>query len=288
MKRWLPLVLLLLIAPGCSTKPNVATWWNPFTWASRLAPASVDAKLEKRDEAEAKVEKFEDKVVHAANVEVGRALEVLQSAPDSRPVQLAKRFTGNAYSLLNQVQPLSIEESTDIRGLVADLLSENQRVRDAAEKVMDHAEKTNAKLGDELSSARASLERREAALAAANANLRDAYDRENALANQVRNFWFIAGGLAFLWVAGNVLGAVAKVYPPLAPVSRAINGIASPMLAFAEARAADGLRKVGQAVKLAREKIPHVAEQFAEFIDGTADEDQKRIIAAGAGKTYEP
>lgn len=275
-------LICLALLPGCvSSKPG-AVWWNPTTWASRAAPAAVDRASEKRDEAATKVQAAADVTVHAAHGEVTKALEALQSAPDSRPVQLARRFTGNAESLLNQTAPLTVGESTELRQLVADLLSENDKVRAAAEKVATFQEEANAKLSADLGRARAELDRREAALSKSNANLREAYDRENALANQVRNFWFVVGLLAFLWLAGNVLAVGARFVPALAPVSTAINGIAAPALAFAETRARDGLAKVGHAMASVRAKLPEVAEQLTDIFDRHADEDHKRTIGAAA------
>jgi hypothetical protein len=271
----------VLFVTGCVAQPG-ATWWNPATWVSRAAPAAADRALEKRDAAEEKADRAEDATVHAANREVAQALEVLQSAPDSRPVELARRFAGNAHSLLNQSSPLTVEESTALRQLVSDLLSENAKVREAAEKIASFQEEKNAELAAELSDARADLEKREASLAKANANLREAYDRENALANQVRNFWFIAGLLALLWVAGNVLPMLARFIPALAPVATAANVIAAPALAFAESRARAGLAKVGHAMAAVRAKLPSVAEQVTEIFDQAADDDHKRVIGAAA------
>lgn len=283
--RTIGAIVLLFLLTGCASRPGSVVLWNPFTWGSRIAPASVDRNQEKRDDAQAGVQVATDATAHAANVEVGKALGMLQQAPPSRQVDFAKRFVQNAHNLLNQFTPLTFEELNSNNALVTALLSENQRVREAAEKDVERAEKRNEKVAADLADARAKLEKRQAALDAANANLREAYDRENALANQVRNFWFIAGLLAFLWLGGNVLAAVARVYPPLAPVSRAINGIAAPALAFAEARATEGLRRIGQGMKTIREKLPAVAEQVTSIFDDETDADHKQVIGGAAGNT---
>lgn len=275
-------IAVLLLLPGCASAGGGATWWNPTTWLSRAAPAAADRAAEKRDEASSKADAAERSAVHAAHVEIAKTDLALVGAGEGRAVQLARRTNANALGLLNQVQPLTAEESAAVRQLVADLLSEKAEVVAAAERKQRAAEDQLAAAARDLEEARHKLEQREAALTAANANLRAAYDRENALANQVRNFWFVAGGLALLWLGGTLLGAAARFYPPLAGVSRLVNGIAAPTLAFAEQRASAGLQRVGHALAVARERIPQVAGQITEIFDQHTDADHQRAIGAAA------
>lgn len=284
-RRILPALLALaaLALAGCvGGRTGGAVWWNPVTWASRAAPAAADRAGDKRDAAAGEARAAETAAVAGAQREFAKGSEALAAAPDSKPVRLARRFTGNGLALLAQVRPLTAQESLELRALVADLLSDNEQIAQRAELRQIKDEAAAARLSQDLEAAIARLARKDEALAKANANLREAYDRENALANQVRNFWFVAGGLALLWLAGTILGAVAKVYPPLAPVSRAVNGLVAPTLAYAEARATDGLRRVGRAMAVARQKLPQAADQLVQIFDQETDADHQRAIGAAA------
>lgn len=278
------LVAFCLCFSGCviGDKTGGAIWWNPTTWASRAAPAAVDRANDQRDAAAEESEKAKEAVIAAAQLEFAKTGEALSAAPVSRPVQLARRFNGNGLALLAQVRPLTAEEGMELRNLVADLLSDNQTIAQNAELRQLKDEAAATKLSRQLEEAGAKLARKDEALTKVNGNLREAYDRENALANQVRNFWFVIGGLALLWIGGTVLGAVAKVYPPLAPVSRAINGIAAPTLAFAEARATAGLQRIGRAMRTIKEKLPAAADQVVDIFDRETDADHQSVIGSAA------
>lgn len=282
MKR-LAFMLCLFLLTGCvGDRTGGAVWWNPTTWASRAAPAAADRAAAKVDTARAAEDKAADEAVHAAHLEFTKTGLALAGAPESRPVALARRTTANGLGLLDQVRPLTATESAEVRQLVADLLSENAQTVAAAEAKQRTAEEKLAAAGKELEEARAKLERREAELSKANGQLREAYDRENALANKVRNFWFIIGGLCLLWVLGNVLSVAARFNPGLAGVSRIVNGITAPAFAFAEARAADGLQRVGQALAKVRQAMPEVAEKIVPIFDNETDRDHQRAIGAAA------
>lgn len=284
----LPAALVLLacfavvVLPGCTSMRDGFVWWNPTTWASRAAPARVDRAQDNRDEAAEAKRKAEAALIDAAQRETAKTGHALASAPDSKPVRLARRFNANALALMAQVRPLTAEESMQLQGLVADLMSDNEQIARDAELRQIGDEAKAANLSRELTEATTKLERKDAALSAANANLREAYDRENALANQVRNFWFVLGLLAFLWVAGNLLSYAARLSPGLAPIAGFVNGIAAPALAFAEARARAGLTKVGHAMAEARAKLPEAAEVLTHIFDRNTDADHQQAIGAAA------
>jgi hypothetical protein len=276
-------VLILVCMTGCvGDRTGGAIWWNPTTWAARAAPAAADRAAAKVDTARTAEDQAAAQAVTAAHKEVAKSDLALAAAADSRPVALARRTTANALGLLDQVKPLTAEESAEIRQLVADLLSDNAQTVAAAESKQRTAEEKLAEAGRELTAARAKLEQREAELTKANGNLREAYDRENALANKVRNFWFILGGLALFWVLGNVLSVAARFNPGLAGVSRLVNGVTAPAFAFAEARAADGLQKVGHALARAKQAMPEVADKLVTIFDTETDRDHQRAIGAAA------
>lgn len=275
--------LLVSLLTGCvGDRTGGAIWWNPTTWASRAAPAAADRAAAKVDGAKTTEQTAEDKAVDGAHKEVAKTGDALAVAPDSKAVRAARRFNANALALLAQVRPLTAQESMELRQLVNDLLSDDPLVSGKAEQAQQKDEATASKLGEELKAARADLERRQLALDKANGNLREAYDRENALANKVRNFWFILGGLALFWVLGNVLSVAARFNPALAGVSRIVNGVTAPAFAFAEARAADGLQKVGHALARAKQAMPEVAEKLVTIFDTETDRDHQRAIGAAA------
>lgn len=290
------IVSVVFIAGCASSGGGGAVWWNPTTWISRVAPASADRAQGNRDDAAKEKTATEKKAIDAAHREVAKTGEALQSAPDSKPVRLARRFNANALALLAQVQPLTAEQSMELRNLVSDMMSENETIARDAElrQVKDEAAATN--LSRELTAAAVKLERKDAALAAANANLREAYDRENALANQVRNFWFVIGILVVLWIAGNVLPVLARFIPGLAPVATAANVVAAPALAFAESRARAGLSKVGQAMAKTKASILDIAQIVADkgpekavrhledIFDSHTDADHQTVIGAAAAQ----
>ncbi len=288
-------IAAFLFVSGCALKEG-PVWWNPTTWGSRIAPARVDNAEEKRDEAAKRKSETEKKVVEAAQREVAKTGEALHTAPDSKSVRLARRFNANALALLAQVQPLTAEQSMELRNLVSDLQSDNETIARDAElrQLKDEANATN--LSRDLAAAAAKLERKDAALASANKNLREAYDRENALANQVRNFWFVIGLLVVLWIAGNVLPVVARFIPGIAPLATAANMVAAPALAFAEQRARAGLSKVGRAMAATKDSIGEIAHLVAEkgpekaiehierIFDSHTDADHQTVIGAAAAQ----
>jgi hypothetical protein len=278
--------LWLLLVTGCATtrsgQGSPVLWWNPLTWASRAAPAAADRAADARDDAQAKADAAQAKATHAAHVEIAKADVALAAAPASRPVEVARRTTANALGILDQIRPLTAEEAASVRQLVADLLSDKAETVAQAERQQRAAETELARAGRDLDAARQKLEAREAALVAANANLRAAYDRENALANQVRTFWFVLGGLALLLVGSQLLAVAARFVPALAPIATAANLVTAPALAFAESRARTGLQKVGYAMARARTALPEAADRLTEIFDQEADDDHKRVIGAAA------
>jgi hypothetical protein len=274
--------LCLLLAGCVGDRTGGAVWWNPTTWASRGAPAAADRAAARVDTARTAEQVAADAAVQSAHKEFAKTDLALAAAPDSRPVALARRTTANGLGLLDQVRPLTAAESAEIRQLVADLLSENAATVAAAEARQRTAEERLAAAGRDLEAARAKLEQREAELTKANGNLREAYDRENALANKVRNFWFIIGGLVVLWILGNVLSVAARFHPGLAGVSRIVNGVTAPAFAFAEARAADGLQRVGHALAKVKAAMPEAADKLVTIFDNETDRDHQRAIGAAA------
>lgn len=285
MKRILFAGVFALMLPGCSLVPSGKAgkiWWNPITWFSNSEANAADKAREKREAAADKLEDAKADARHAAHVEFEKTGLLLQQAPPSKPVDLAKRTTANGLALLDQERPLTASEMKEVRQLVADLLSDAADVAAKAQLKQQEAEGALGKVSDKLSDAQAKLQAREEAFTKASTELRQAFDRENALANQVRNFWFIIFGLAALWMVGVLLNAAAKIHPGIAGIAGAVNAVVSPTLAFAKSRAESGLKKLGEAITEARAKAPDVAERFVTFVDDHLDSDHKQVVKAAA------
>jgi len=201
MKRGL--IILLLVLSGCaaSANRNVA-WYNPGTWFSHTEASAVDRAEKKEAAAAAKVEDKTDALIHAASVEVSKANAATASLPPSRPAEVTTRFVSNASGILQQVSPLTAAESADALAIVRGLLSEEAAKREAAEKAQASAESIAAKASRDLVSSQVALSEAQAKVSATNGALRAAFDRENTLANELRNtrfkFWAAVIAVALL------------------------------------------------------------------------------------------
>lgn len=185
------LITLCLLLTGCATGTGTK-WYAPATWFSHRPADAVDTARKDKTNAEQEAIKAAQRYSH-------QTAEALASAPDSRPVAVAKKSNNASLRLLDQVAgPLTTKEETQIADLVAGLLSENAEIRAKAERESEKQTKKLNEVSGELSSA-------QAAVAKAEGKLREAFERENALANELRSqralFW-IACGVAVLVAAG--------------------------------------------------------------------------------------
>lgn len=123
----------------------------------------------------------------------------LLSAPASRPVALATDTNAATVALLDQAGgPLDAGELARIRATIAGLLSENTKIREAAER---ERAKDQESIGEVSAALAAAVQRSDAA----ESKLRKAFDRENELANELRSqraLMWIAAGAAALCAAG--------------------------------------------------------------------------------------
>lgn len=191
--RWLPVLLSVLLFSGCASGGK--KWWSPGTWWS-------DSEARASDRAIVSVVEAKTDAVKAAHREVAKTGEVLTFAAPSRETDLARRFNDNASSLLTQAAgPLTLEESSGDKALVAALRSENQDTRKAAEARQKSLESDLADLSEEVAKA-------ERKLFDAQGDLRQAFARENELANTLRNERMIKWSLA----AAAVLAAAGWAY----------------------------------------------------------------------------
>lgn len=256
-------IVLLLALSGCAARTGTKVWWNPTTWGTDRA-AAVQV-------AEQKLETNERSMIRAAQVEQLKTSEALAVAPASRPVEVARRTSGNAEALLAQANgAVTVGEATEAREIVTGLVSEDVAARAEAEKRQAAAEVEAADLAEWNAKLREKLADKTDALQAG-------YTRERQLANQVRNFWFVAIGLGALWLFGQVAGVTARVNPAFAGVSAFANGVLSPALSHAYNRAHTGLQKLGAGMDAVRKNLPEVADRVTGLLDAELDDDHKRI-----------
>jgi hypothetical protein len=196
------LAVVLLLMPGCASPGSSVRWFAPATWFSHAPAAKADKAHAAEEKALVKVESAEAKTTHAAHLEFAKAWAAASFLPPSRATDLVQRFIPNGLGLLDQVRPLTADESADLRQLVRDLMSDTAATVAAAEKKQAAAESESSRLSRELTAARADAAA--ASLRADNADgkLRAAFDRENALANDLRAqralFWIAVGVVVIL------------------------------------------------------------------------------------------
>lgn len=181
--RPLALVAALLLS-GCATGTG-AKWYAPASWFSHRPADTVD-------KAAARVDAAAEKAVKAAQRATHETAHALAQAPASRPVAVAVASNDTAMRLLDQVAgPLTTEEVAKLQSLVNRLMSENDEIRLKAEKERIKNESEVAKVSENLG-------KMQSALSKAQGNLREAFERENALANELR------AQRALLWIGGTV------------------------------------------------------------------------------------
>lgn len=196
MKRLASLALLALALTGCmGPGKSGAQLLKPWTWTSHKEASSADRAEEKVDAATVKMDDAREDLLKAAQRETHRASLALVEAPESRPVSVATDATSNATAALDQaLGPLSVADTQALRARVTALLSEVETVRIAAEQAQARDTAALIDAGRKLEAAERKLVERAQALSDAQAELRTAFDRENALANKLRGQrWFLIG-----------------------------------------------------------------------------------------------
>ena len=187
----LALCAALALLSGCATGGSVRLW-SPATWFSGRPATQVDSAAAVQDKAR-------EAAIKAAQRATHETATALAAAPESRPVEIATESNASALGLLDQAAgPMTAAELSAVRRQVAGLLSDNAALRAEAEKARANLRTADEKLSERLAAA-------DAGLTAAQAKLREAYDRENALANQLRNqraLAWIVGAVAAIAAAG--------------------------------------------------------------------------------------
>jgi hypothetical protein len=219
------MVALVVLFSGCASTTNTgAKWYAPATWFSHRPADTVDAANAKEDRARIAVIKSAQRATHETAL-------ALASAPPSRPVEVATSTNADAVVLLDQAAgPLTAAEAAQLRATVAGLLSDNSKLREAAEATRLKEQRSVAEVSAALATAESKSE-------AAEARLRAAFDRENALANELRGqraLVWIAGGVAVLLAAGWLYAQIALGGIPAA-AGRALGQLRATNPAAAEA-----------------------------------------------------
>lgn len=243
--RLAALVLISLLLTGCSTPSNGARWYAPGTWFSHAPADSVD-------KAQTKEEVARHAVVKAAQKSAHETQFALAAAPASEAVAVASDFNASAVALLDQAAgPLEAGDLDKLRRTVAGLLSENAQIKADAQRDRDREK-------DAMSALSGTLARAEQKSEQASTALRAAFERENALANELR------AHRALLWIAVGVavLLALGWLY-----VRFMLGGFP---VAF------------GRALGELRQRNPALAEQLTPIFDQYLNRHEQALIARNA------
>lgn len=191
MTRLLAIVALLTLT-GCVSPKKGATWYNPATWFKHSEATAADKARVSTETAKTEQDAARDQLIKDAQKDVAAATHALASAPASPPAALAKTLNARAGdSLAQAVGGLLPDIMTALRKMVDDALSADATRRAAGEKALQTRDAENAALAKQLAEADAKLADLQSKLAAKEADLRAAFDRENAVANAYRNEKFL-------------------------------------------------------------------------------------------------
>ncbi len=237
-------LVLALVLCGCATTGG-ARWFAPATWFS-----SSEAKS--ADKAGAKLDEARERAIKAAQATAHETKHALEAAPESRAVEVARESNDQTVTLLDQVAgPITASEADRIRRQVDGLLSDNAALRAEGEKL-------RAANRAQLVALSGQLEKFATAFAKAQGELRTAFERENALANELRTqraVAWIAGGIAVLCAAGWIY------------VKFFLGGMPT---------------AIGLALKKLRAERPELAEQVAPFYAKYLNRHEQAAIARHA------
>ena len=245
--KTLLILLMFLVMPGCQSAGGGSgvKWYNPGTWFSGKAGRESAA-------IEAKTDKAEDKALREAQKAVKATGEALAVAPDSLPVATAKQSNADAQSLLDQLAgPMTAEDAARVREQVRLLTSSLEEERRLGAEMRRESTERVAKISAELAKL-AEMKRQN------DADLAKAFERENSLANELRNerwwswFWRITIGVAA------VLALAGWVY-----VRLTLGGLPTAL---------------GKTLKTARENNPALAEMLTSTLDVNLSPTEQKLI----------
>lgn len=238
-------IVVLLLASGCAGPGSNAKWWSPATWFSGSEARKVETLNVQLGEATVRAQKEAQRAAHETRI-------ALETAPPSRPVELARESNGAAVAVLDQLAgSLTYSELESLRTQVTRLLSENEALR-------KQGENERAVRRSEIESATTSIADLNDRLGKANATLKDAFTRENALANQLRNERLVRWALIGLAVLIGCLWLYAQL---------ALGGIPAAM---------------GRGLSMLRMSNPEAGELATQIFDGLTNRGEQRRISRNA------
>lgn len=174
---------------GCATNPRDTgvRVWNPLTWFSRSEATASDRAEAKLATARTVEDSARENLLRVAQRDAHEAALALLSAPPSRPVEIASEAADQAVANLDQaLGSLSADTREAIRRQITALLSDNATLRAEGESLRTTQRERDAQAARDLTAAARRTTAAEAVADTARADLRSAYDRENALANELR------------------------------------------------------------------------------------------------------
>lgn len=243
--RLAAIVVLLFVLAGCASTGSNTRWWSPGTWFSGSEARKVESLNAQLGEAVDRAQKEAQRAAHETQL-------ALAAAPESRAVEIARESNAAAVSILDQLAgPLTYEETAALRVQVERLLSENEALRAQGEN--DRAIRRS-----EVASATTAIADLHDRLGRANASLKDAFGRENALANELRNERLVRWAL----IGTAILFAGLWLYARIA-----LGGIPG---------------AIGQGLTILRAKNPQAGELATQIFDTLTNRYEQRKIAENA------
>lgn len=190
--KTIALLIAALTLTGCVSPQKGATWYNPTTWFKHSEATATDKARAAKTSAEKVEDATRELLIKDAQKDIAATSEAIAAAPSSPPAALAKTLNARAGdSITAAIGGLAPDALVAIRRMVSDALSEDSTRRAAGEKALASREAENAALSRELAAARAALNVADEKLREKEADLRTAFDRENAVANAYRNERFL-------------------------------------------------------------------------------------------------
>jgi hypothetical protein len=227
--RLMPLACLVALCAamaGCVFGPGKAgsSILRPWTLFGHREASASDRAERRADEAAVRVDAAREDLLRAAQREVHRGAMTIEAETIlSRPVVLTTEAVRNASAALDQaLGPLPADQVRELRERVAALLSEVEAVRTAAEQAQARDTAALAETSRRLVAAEARALEMETVAANRAKDLREAFERENALANIVRGqrwaigitgFVSLVAGAGWLYLrltSGRALGTIIR------------------------------------------------------------------------------
>jgi HPt (histidine-containing phosphotransfer) domain-containing protein len=262
-RRYTILALFAVFAlAGCAFVPNALKFGgNP---------------LDKVDKQKAKVEEKRAELVNTLQGNIHKAKEAMESAHTERRDEVVSDFLTESQAIIDQVNGApAAKDASEWSSLVRRLLSENATIRAKAQAERDSDRENMAALSQNLA-------RVEEKLITVQAKADEYAKERDRIADVLVKICWVVGGLAGLWVLGQVLSVAARLNPAFAGASAVVNAVAAPAVQYvatrAQKQANDVLSRVGTFMAEVDKKLPDVATRIEELMDGAVDDAHKAEI----------